>query len=404
MPHSASDRDDRLPHVEYQLTAEVNPPADATALDALQRHGVAALLEEHLELLAEIEGPDGVEVEPLDHRITVHPAGASIAWTLDAPALAFAEDAARTVLDELLERTELLSEWSVRRCEVIASDEDLAAALEGTSDEDGEDGPGIEVGIDLDELDAIAGVGTVTEADRDAQREQLLEAAEALGAFGMEAFGYDPEDPEGEVGIDAASLVAGALIQGLEVLTEELFADIQTLDEAGTPASEQEVLWVLHDLPSRYAGHYSALFAKKFLVNTAILGYRLAQPEWDGPLNLAEALAIRLLKSAAEHQLELAGLLEDLPLDRMFEIFDDYAFEDIDVEALYEDADADSEDGEDDEDEADEMVLVDWFEPLGDDADDEADSASDEDSDADSASDEDVASDATSDADQTVQA
>lgn len=397
MPHSAGDRDDRLPYVEYQLTAEVNPPADAPALDALQRHGVAALLDEHLELLAEIEGPDGVEVEPLDHRISVHPAGASIAWTLDAPALAFAEEAARTVLDELLERTDLLSEWSVRRCEVIASDEDLEAALGSVDEEADEDGAtDVEVEIDLDELDAIAGIGTVTEADREAQREQLLEAAEALGAFGLEAFGYDPEDPEGEVSLDAASLVAGALIQGLEVLTEELFADIQTLDEAGTPASEQEVLWVLHDLPPRYAGHFTALFAKKFLVNTAILGYRLAQPEWDGPLNLAEALAIRLLKSAAENQLELAGLLEELPLERMFDVFDDYAFEGIDVEALYEDADADSDDGEDDEDEADEMVLVDWFEVLEDAEEDEDDDATE------SAEDEDAP--ANSDVDQTVQA
>jgi hypothetical protein len=397
--------------VEYQLTAEVNPPADATALDALQRHGVAALLGEHLELLAEIEGPDGVEVEPLDHRITVHPTGASIAWTLEAPALAFAEDAARTVLDELLERTDLLAEWSVRRCEVTASDEDLAAALEGSDDEGDEgdeDGSAdADVEIDLDELSAIAGVGVVTEADREAQREQLLDAAEGLGAFGLESFGYDAEDAEGEIDIDSATLVAGALIQGLEVLTEELFADIQTLDEAGTPASEQEVLWVLHDLPSRFAGHYTALFAKKFLVNTAILGYRLAQPEWDGPLNLAEALAIRLLKSAAENQLELAGLLEELPLEQMFDIFDEHAFADIDVEALYEDADADIDNGEDDEDEADEMVLVDWFEVLEDaeaEADDESEADATEADDEDTDEDEDEDAEAVSDADQHVQA
>ena len=107
--------------VEYQLTAEVVPPAQTPALDALQRHGVAALLDEHLELLAQIEGPDGVEIEPVDHRIAVEPTGASITWVLDAPALVFAEDAARQVLGELLEHTELLADWSVGRCEVTAS-------------------------------------------------------------------------------------------------------------------------------------------------------------------------------------------------------------------------------------------------------------------------------------------
>lgn len=360
--------------MEYQLTAEVDPPVDTTALDALQRHGVAALLDEHLELLADIEGPDGVEIEPLDHRISVHPGGATITWVLDAPALAFAEDAARQVLGELLERTELLSDWSVRRCEVTASDEELAAALEGTDVDDSD--PDVEIEIEqLTDLDDVAELGD-TEDDR---RERLLDAAGELGAFGQDAFGYDDSDES--VSEEAADLVAGAMIIGLEVLTEELFADVQSLEESGTPANEQEVLWALHDLPTRYAGHYGASFAKKFLVTTAILGYRLGQQDWDGPRSIAEAMAIRLLKSAAENQLELAGVLDEVPLAKIFEVFDEYAFAGLDIDSFFETDDVETDDVETVD--VDELVLVNWFEELDsvradDDSDDDEDEESDD--------------------------
>lgn len=339
--------------MEYQLTAEVTPPADTPALDALQRHGVAALLDEHLELLAEIEGPDGVEIEPVDHRISVHPEGASITWVLDAPALAFAEDAARQVLGELLERTELLTDWTVRRCEVTASDEELAAALAGA---DGDE-PDADVEIEID-LDTIADLGESDDPDEE-RRARLVAAADELVAFGLDAFGHDDSVDHPEVGVDAAELVAGALVIAADALTEELFADVQVLEEAGAAASDQEVLWVLHELPTRYAAHYTALFAKRFLVTTAVLGFRLTQPDWDGPRSIAEALAIRLLKAAARDQLELAGVLEEIPLDAVFATFDEYAFAGVDVEPFFDDT-ADDED----EDDLDELVLVEWFEPL----------------------------------------
>lgn len=356
--------------VEYQLTAEVVPPSDNPALDALQRHGVAALLDEHLELLADIEGPDGVEIEPLDHRISVHPAGATITWVLDAPALAFAEDAARQVLSELLERTELMAAWSVGRCEVTASDEELAAALRGAASQDDE--ADVEIEIDLDDLENIAELRDLdSEDDGEERRERLLDAADELVAFGQDAFGFDESDDSiSSISAEAADLVAGAFMIGLDVLTEELFADVQTLDDAGTPASELEVLWVLHDLPTRYAANYTALFAKKFLITTAILGYRLSLPDWDGPRSIAEALVLKLVKSAAEHQLELAGLLDEIPLERIFEVFDEYAFAGLDIDA-YVDAD------DDDEVDADEVVLVNWFEEL-DSADTEDEDESDE--------------------------
>lgn len=336
--------------MEYQLTAEVDPPADAPALDALQRHGVAALLDEHLELLAEIEGPDGVQIEPLDHRISVHPGGASITWVLDAPALAFAEDAARHVLSELLERTELLTDWRVGRCEVTASDADLAAMA--GADDTAADDAGIEVDLD--------GIAESADSDVDERRELLLDAAGELGAFGYDAFGY-AESSEDGVSAEAAELAAGALMTGLDVLTDELFADVQTLEDSGAPASEQDVLWALHDLPQRFAANYTAVFAKKLLLTTAVLGYRLTRPEWDGPRSVAEALAIRLLVQAARHQLDLAGLADELPLATMFEVFDEYALDGVDVDDLYADDEPDEVDVAGD---PEEFVLADWFEPL----------------------------------------
>ncbi|SDD71384.1 hypothetical protein [Actinokineospora iranica] len=314
--------------MEYQLTADVSPAADAPELDPLQRHGVAALLDEQLDLLAGIEGPEGVEVEPLDHRVAVHPSGAVITWLLDAPALAFAEEAARHVLTELLAQTELLSTWSVGRCEVIATDDDLAAALNDAV-EDPED----------DEAE-------LTEEEIAALRDELRSSADALRAFGLDVFGHRPDDPDSPVSEEAARLVAGALVQGMEILTDELFADVQELEDAESSASEVEALSVLNQLPQRYAEHYGALFAKQFLVVTAILGYRLSQPEWTPPLCTAEALALHVLKTEASVQLDLAGLLDELPLKEIFAAFDERVFADLDHERLY---DLEGEEGGEDE-------------------------------------------------------
>ncbi|GLZ42926.1 hypothetical protein [Actinokineospora sp. NBRC 105648] len=332
--------------MEYQLTADVSPAADTPDLDPLQRHGVAALLDEQLDLLAGIEGPDGVEVEPLDHRVAVHPGGAVITWLLDAPALAFAEEAARHVLTELLAQTDLISTWTVGRCEVIATDDDLAAALgAGEVEEDEDDEP------------------ELTEEEVAALREELRTSSLSLRAFGLDAFGY-VEDQDGPVSEDAARLVAGAMVQAMEILTDELFADVQELEDAESSANEVEALSVLNQLPARYAEHYGALFAKQFLVVTAILGYRLAQPDWTPPLCTAEALALHVLKAETAVQLDLAGLLDELPLKEIFAAFDERVFADLDHERVY---DLDEDSGEDEIDllGTPGLDFDEWFLPRG---------------------------------------
>ncbi|PPK68873.1 hypothetical protein V5P93_001245 [Actinokineospora auranticolor] len=335
--------------MEYQLTAEVAPPADTPELDPLQRHGVAALLDEQLDLLAGIEGPDGVEVEPLDHRIAVHPAGAIVTWLLDAPALSYAEESARHVLTELLAQTELLEGWNVGRCEVIASDDDLAAALGETDLLDDDD----------DEQDR-----ELTDEEIAALRDELRGSADSLRAFGLEAFGHRADDPDSPVSEDAARLVAGAVVQAMEILTDELFADVQELEDAEGSAAEVEALSVLNQLPMRYAEHYGALFAKQFLVVTAILGYRLSQPGWTPPLCTAEALALHVLKAETGVQLDLAGLLDELPLKEIWAAFDEHVLTDSDHERIY---DLDSESGEDEIDllGTPGLDFDEWFLPRG---------------------------------------
>jgi hypothetical protein len=306
--------------MEYQLKAEVAPPAGTPELDALHRHGVVSLLDEQLDLLAGIEGPDGVEIEPLDHEVTSHAGGASISWLVEAPALAFAEEAARAVLTELLERTELLSAWSVRTCEVTVSDEDLATALEDEPE---------------DEIDDVVELVELSGDELDERRELLLTESELVTALGTDAFGS-----EDGVTADQAKLVAGALAEAVVVVIDELFDDVNALDEDDTTADQHDELLVIDELPEAFADQYSAWFAKRFLIATVIVGERLTEDEWRSPTCPAEALALHVLKGRARTELASTGLLDEDTLKLAFAAFDENAFDDLEHEALYaEDAD-----------------------------------------------------------------
>ena len=206
--------------MDYQLKAEVAPPAGTPELDALHRHGVVSLLDEQLDLLAGIEGPDGVEIVPLDHEVTTHAGGASISWLVEAPALAFAEEAARAVLNELLERTDLLAAWTVTTCEVTVSDEDLEIALEDSGEEDSDE-----------EIEHIE----LTDEELTERHDQLLTEAQLVRALGTDAFGSDDE-----VTAEQAELVAGALAEAVVIMIDELFEDVKVLEEDDTTADEHE--------------------------------------------------------------------------------------------------------------------------------------------------------------------
>ncbi|MEU3272474.1 hypothetical protein ABZ639_16650 [Saccharomonospora sp. NPDC006951] len=304
--------------MEYQLTAELTSSADAPDLDPLQQVGVASLLDARLSRLASIEGPDGVEITPVEHSVNAHLGGANVSWLLDAPALVFAEDATRAVLTQLLEETELLAGWQVKHCAVTATDDQLESALAAEEEPADED------------TDRATGLSPEELAQR---RESLLEAATHLKAFDLAAFGHVDDT---EVTAEEAAYVAGALMHGIEMLTDELFGDIQMLEDEDATADEVEALWVLDELPQQYSDRYTTLFAKQFLVATSILGHRLTQDEWVPPLSVAEALALHIAKTRAEIELDLADVMDEEQIASIFATFDEHAFENDEHETLYE--------------------------------------------------------------------
>ncbi|WP_438490081.1 hypothetical protein [Streptomyces sp. S186] len=110
----------------------------APEMDKLQRVGAGALLEQGVDSVESIDGPDGVEVEIADTWVGVHPGGVSVKVFVDAPALKFAEEAVHALVEELLERSELLADWTVERCEVELHPDLAKESLEAA---DGPDTP-----------------------------------------------------------------------------------------------------------------------------------------------------------------------------------------------------------------------------------------------------------------------
>ncbi|GLU47687.1 hypothetical protein [Nocardiopsis ansamitocini] len=315
--------------MEYRITAELSLPAGSAELDGLQQQGAAALLAEWLDRVATVEGPDGVEITPYDHELDTHPSGAVIELLVDAPALSFAENGAEALLYEILERTELLADWKVGKCEVTVSDAELAEALESH---------------DGSETAPASGVVGVPPEEIAAQHRRLLGLAPQLRAFDADSFG-----PSTDVD-DARLLAAGALIDRAVALTDELFMDVTTLeddahsldeDDTSWTADDSDELFVLHDLPVRYRHHYDVMFAKKFLLSSAAVYARLTRPGWARPTSTAEALALYVLvENAKDILVSLAGL-DAGDVNTMFSAFDDAAQAHHDHEWLYlEDLDA----------------------------------------------------------------
>ncbi|WP_068758277.1 hypothetical protein [Thermobifida cellulosilytica] len=313
--------------MEYRITAELTLPVGTPGLDELQQQGAAALLSEWLDRVATVEGPEGVEITPYDHRLEVGPTGAVVELLVDAPALSFAENGAEALLYEILERTELLAEWRVGKCEVTVSDAELAEALEGGSDESLVS-PGLGLPIE----------------DVTVQRRRLFALGPRLRAFDLDAFGPSTEDP------DARFLAAGALVDRASVLTEELLMDIMTLDEeaesldkdeSNWTADDSEGLFVLHDLPVRYRHHYDVGFAKRFLVASAVVYSRLTSPPWVPPASTAESLALHILIENAKDLLVSFAAVDPDDVTAMFAVFESRAHSRHDYAWLYlEDLDA----------------------------------------------------------------
>ena len=109
--------------------------------------------------------------------------------------------------------------------------------------------------------------------------------------------------------LSRATHLAGCLIVGADILTDQLFDDIQRLREAHDQRTTVDVdgLWVLSGLPARFAKHYGPLFAQRFLVAFTDMTRRLTAG-WEPLANVAQELAVRLLLNEVEALADTADL------------------------------------------------------------------------------------------------
>ncbi len=349
--------------MKYTVSVETQPPADSPELDALQRAGVIHLLRKGLESVAGIEGEDGSEVDLLESFLAVHPTGALLKVVVDAPSLEDAEEAVRAVTEELLEGSELLSEWAVSKCEVELHP-DLAEEILSEDDE----APGLSV----HPVKETAPSG-LSEEEREAMRAKIRAAAPVLAAFGVASFGHftDPDEEDEEapgeplVSHEVAELAAGALAYSIDIFLDELFMDLAVLTEESSNAAQCDgPMMQLDSLPSQFALRYDERFARHLVVTAVTLTGRMTQPGFESLSCVAEELLLRLLLETAEVTLELYGLMTQ-DVATAWQYFAEGIYEDMDHEWLYDP----SMDGIDQDPAAAHlgiapMGLRDWFNPF----------------------------------------
>lgn len=353
------------------MTVDAEILAGAPELDPLQREGVINLLGRHLDALESVEGPDGVAVDVLDRVIAVHPGGALVKVFVDAPALEFAEDAVHAVMTGVLERSELLADWTVTRCEVELHPELVQQSLDAA---DGPDAPPSDP-AERARRHAKGAAASVTAdldgAEVDQMRRRLRALAGRLQPFPAECFGHwadEDEDGFGSlVGRESAEIAAGALVYAIDLLVDELFEDLATLEGDGPNVADSDgVFMLLEELPARYVLQYDAQFARRLVTTAVTMTGRLVQPHFGQLACVAEELLMRLLLIEAKVTVDLYGLL-DGEVRVALETFADAVYEDMHHEWLYEPA----ADGVDQDPALGPMGvapmgLKDWFTPFND--------------------------------------
>lgn len=329
----------------YVVTVDTCLPEGTPEMDPLQRAGAVALIEDGFNSVKAIEGPDGVEVDLLDTIVAVYPGGALLKVIVDAPALEFAEDSVQALVDELLERTELLADWTIERCEVELHQDLAKESLDAAEGPDAPpDDPAARKARHT-ENPAPEGTeeGYYAEAKAAAVRSRMLGLADELRSFPPVMFGVlDDEDDEREDGDaefavppESARLAAGALVYATDILVDELFEDVQVLtQEDATVAECDGPLWHLERLPDRYALQYDAPFARRFLVTVIAMTTRFTDGSFQRLSCVAEELALRFLLSQATMTLELYELLDD-DVSAALDALADNVYEDMDHEWLY---------------------------------------------------------------------
>lgn len=125
-----------------------------------------------------------------------------------------------------------------------------------------------------------------------------------------------------------------ALLRAAVMLIDEIFEDFLDMSK-GEPIEDT---MVLSDLPVQFRQHYQEpVFVKSFIVCLIRVADRLAR--WRGettiPASTAECLALKLIIERAKVLLELDGKVPEKDPDFDFNLFEDIAFPDLDVELLY---------------------------------------------------------------------
>ncbi|MFJ6082759.1 hypothetical protein ACIQI8_15280 [Streptomyces sp. NPDC092369] len=343
----------------YVVTVDTCIPEGTPEMDPLQRAGAVALIEDGFDSVRAVEGPDGVEVDVLDTIVAVHPGGALLKVVVDAPALELAEESVQALVDELLERSELLADWTIDRCEVELHPDLARQSLDAAEGPDAPpDDPAARKARHTGAPTTEPTDGAYdAEAKAAAVRRQMLELADQLRSFSPAVFGVVEDAEEGGEAAGAgdgedggaggegtavppasARLAAGALVYAIDFLVDELFEDVQVLtQEEATVAECEGPLWHLERLPDRYALNYDARFSRRFLVTVIAMTTRFTDGSFQRLSCVAEELALRFLLSQATTTLELYGLLDD-DLSAALDAFAGNVYEDMGHEWLYDDS------------------------------------------------------------------
>ncbi|MBA8823139.1 hypothetical protein FHX42_000468 [Saccharopolyspora lacisalsi] len=317
--------------MDYVVTAAVEPPVQATRLDALQQEGVVSLLDRQLGQIEGVAGPEEESIDVLDYRIAVTSEGANVMLALDAPTLRAAEEAAKTVLNELIAESESLPEWTVARSEVRITEDEFNQSLAAAEDQtDEEPRSEAEAALEAAVEEALEGSEEVEQAESRSWKDELVDLSSRLRAFDLGAFtpgGLDRDE-------ERSRMAAGALVHAVHVVTDELFYDELALTINDATVSEAVGLLVLEELPSCYQHRYDARFTRGLLLASAAVASALTESIWTPPRTVAETLALRLFIDEARMVLEAAELMSWEDSEAVFTALGPFA--DNEHESLYE--------------------------------------------------------------------
>ncbi|MGW3008040.1 hypothetical protein ACWC9R_04250 [Streptomyces sp. NPDC001219] len=184
----------------YVVSMDTCLPDGSAELDALQREGVLFLLRKGIDAIEAVEGPDGVEVEIFDSILAAHPGGALLKLFVEAPDLETAEEAVREATGEILEQSELLSEWQITKCEVELHPDIAQQSLDAA---DGPDvppaDPAARAARHAEARAEAATAGKLTDEEVESMRAKVRAMAPRLTAFGLDSFGWHEDDEECDV-------------------------------------------------------------------------------------------------------------------------------------------------------------------------------------------------------------